>query len=101
LGVLNLLSGVGYLLFCASLIGVFVGILALLVYRIRKGLVISPMGPLSELVVLGIFIMPPASLFAYFGSVLGRIWEPALWALTAVGAIAGLIIGVYLWIELH
>lgn len=101
LGALELLSGIGRQLVCASLLAVVIGIILFLVYRIRKGLIISPMGPLSELVVFGLFLTPPASLGAYAGNVLGGIWEPALWVSTAVGAIIGFVIGVYVWLELH
>jgi hypothetical protein len=101
LGVLELLSGIGQQLLCASAIVLVVAICITLVQRIRKGLVISPMGPLSDVVVLSLFLTPPTSLGAFFGNMLGGVWEPAMWVLTAVGAFVGLIIGIYLWLELH
>ena len=101
LGALELLSGIGRQLFLAILLASMVASIAFLVYRIRKGLIISPMGPLSDAVVLSLFLMPPTSLGAFLGNALGGVWEPVMGLLTAVGALVGLIIGIYLWLELH
>lgn len=101
MGALQLLSGIGQQLLCASAIFLVVAICIILVRRIRKGLVISPMGPLSDAVVLSLFLTPPTSLGAFFGNALGGVWEPVMGLLTAVGALVGFVIGVYLWLELH
>lgn len=101
MGALQLLSGIGQQLLCASAIVLVVVICLILVQRIRKGLVISPMGPLSDVVVLSLFLTPPTSLGAFFGNALGGVWQPAVWVLTAVGAFVGFVIGFYLWLELH
>lgn len=70
-------------------------------YRFYKA-TISTIQVVSEIVVLGMFLTPSTSICAYLGNLLDAALSlPLETAFTAVGALIGLIVGVYLWLQFH
>ena len=80
-----------------ALVG-FLAFAAFVIYRFYKA-TISTIYVVSELVVFGLFLTPTMSIFAFLGSLLDEALPFSIF--TAVGALIGLLVGVYLWLQFH
>ncbi len=98
---LRFLAAAGEATLVALLVLAFFALAAYTAYRFYKA-TISTIHVVSEVVILGLFLTPPASLCAFLGNLLDTTL-PLPWSLafTAVGALIGLVVGVYLWLQFH
>jgi len=90
-------AGTGFV--WAILLLAFVAFTAYVIYRFYKA-TISTIYLVSEIVILGLFLTPITSLFALLGNLLDSIL-PISSIFTAVGALIGFIVGIYLWLQFH
>lgn len=90
-------AGAGFI--WAIMLVAFVALTIFVAYRFYKA-TISTIYVVSEIVILGLFLTPCTSVFAYLGNLLGSALTLSS-VFTAVGALIGLIVGVYLWAHFH
>ncbi|MCB8983586.1 MAG: hypothetical protein H6659_07165 [Ardenticatenaceae bacterium] len=89
-------AGTGFV-WAVSLLA-FAALTAYVIYRFYKA-TISTIYVVSEIVILGLFLTPLTSLFAFLGNLLDNYLPISIF--TAVGALIGLIVGLYLWLQFH
>jgi len=95
---LGLLADAGAGFVWAILLAAFIAASAFVIYRFYKA-TISTIYVVSEVVVFGLFLTPTMSIFAFLGSLLDEALPLSIF--TAVGALIGLIVGLYLWLQFH
>ncbi len=96
---LGFLVAAGEVIFTILLLLAFLAFSAYVFYRFRTAN-ISTIHIVSEIVVVGLFMTPCASLGAAFGNYLDALLEVSF-TFTAVGALLGAIAGLYGWSQLR